>query len=85
MLFFLNSALRLLSPSRNLAGLFSSVRVRAGVDVVFDCVYICKELLKPAQKVESLRLLTNLGEHGKQAAKIPDATSMSDHELMMDK
>lgn len=54
-----------------------------GVDVVFDWAYKCKAFLKPHQRVESLRPLKNLGEHGKQAAKIPDATSMIVHNSTM--
>ena len=83
-LYFLNSALMLLNPSRNLAGLFSSALVLTGVGLVFDCVKKCREFLSRDQRSESLRLMKNLGEYGKHAARNPDATSMSPHECRME-
>lgn len=83
-LYFLNSALMLLNPSRNLAGLYSLALVITDVDLVVDCVQKCREFLNPDQRSESLILLKNLGECGKHAARNPDTTSMSDHKSRME-
>ena len=84
MLYFLQRALKLLNPSRSLAVLFSSVRVPWGLDWVFAGVSKREDFLNPdQQRIDSLRVLKNLGEHGKLAAKNPDATSMSIHTFRM--
>lgn len=76
MLCFLNSALRLFNPSRILLGLCSAVRMPVCVDSVFGCVKKC---------IGFLRLLKNLGEYGKHAARNANAISMKTHISRMEK